>query len=130
MQRFLISVALATIISWIVLLIFASKTTQANLLKDLIFTVLLFIASSLTLSLILYFTRVLILKLIRRGKIKFEEENFVDLRPVFRRSFKMAAVICAFITILAFLKLEDLLNLFNFALLLAIIVLGAIWLRR
>lgn len=130
MQRFLISVLGATILSWTILLTFAAKTGEVSIIKDLILSTLLFVASSFTLSLTFYFVRILIPNLRQRGRIKFEETTFVDLRPIWRRSFKMAAVISAFISVLVFLQLEELLNLFNFSLLLAIIILGSIWLRR
>lgn len=130
MQPFLFSVIAITIISWVILLTYAARITEANLLADLLFVTLLFAVSVFTLSLIFYFGRLLISKLASRGKIRFDNETFVNLRPVYRRSFKMAAVVSVFIAILAFLKLEELLNLFNLALLLAIVVLGAVWLRR
>lgn len=130
MQRFLLSVVLATIFSWSMLLIFATKTGNASVFQDLVFTTFLFLASSFTVSLILYFTRIAISNLRQRGRIKFEEQSFVNLRPLWRRSFKMALVVSAFIAVLAFLQLEGLLNLFNLSLLLAIVILGSIWLRR
>lgn len=129
MQRFLISPILLSVVSWVLLLLFAEKTQETGILQVLVFTILLFLAISFTLSLIIYFARNLIAKIAARGKIKFEEDYFVDLRPLWRRSFKMASIISAFIAVLAFLKLEELLNLFNFGLLIIIIILGAIWLR-
>ena len=130
MQRFLISVIVATAVSWLLLLIYASKTGDTSVFQDLIFTILLFFAAAFTISLILYFGRLIISNSLSRGRIKLEEQTFVDLRPIFRRSFKMATIISAFISVLAFLQLEELLTLLNLSLLIAIVVLGSIWLRR
>ncbi len=130
MQRFLISIFLATFFLWLILLIFASKTGDTGVLQDLFFVILLFTASSFTISLIFYFGRLIISNSLSRGKIRLEETTDVNLRPVWRRSFKMATVVSAFIGVLAFLQLEELLNLLNLSLLIAIIILGSIWLRR
>lgn len=129
MQKFLFSIFLVTGLSWSLLLFFAAKTAEESVFLDLSFSFFLFWALSFSLSLLIYFARIFLVKIAGRRKIKLEEEEETNLRPLWRRSFKMAAVVSVFVAFLAFLKLEEQLNLFNLILLALIVIVGAIFLR-
>lgn len=129
MQKFIFPIFLVTGASWVILLFFASKTGEESVLFDLAFSFFLFLALSFSLSLLFYFARIFLVKIAGRRKIKLEEEEEVNLRPLWRRSFKMAAMISVFVAFLAFLKLEEQLTVFNLILLVLIIFVGAIFLR-
>lgn len=129
MQRFLISIIVVTVVSWTLLFFFMNKIGTESAIFDLTFAFLLFIAAAFTLSLVIYFGRIFLTAATGGRKIKVEEEE-ADLRPIWRRSFKMSLVISAFLAVAAFLKLEDQLNLLNFGLLLIIIIFGTILFRH
>lgn len=129
MQKFLLSVFLATGASWVIFLFFLSRTSEESLIVDFLFSFFLFWTLSFSLSLIFYFGRIFLGKFLRRKHIRLADEEQIDLRPLWRRSFQMAAIISAFVSFLAFLKLEDQLTFFNLIILAAIIILGAVFLR-
>lgn len=129
MQKFLFSIFLVTGASWSIFLFFASKAGEESVFLDLAFSFFLFWALSFSLSLLFYFSRIFLKKMTSRKKIKLEEEEEINLRPLWRRSYKMSAPIAVFIAFLTFLRLEEQLTVFNLILLVLIILVGAIFLR-
>jgi hypothetical protein len=128
MQKFLISVFLAWGVSVALFFLYARESVGETLISDFLFAFFLFLASSFSLSLIFYGIRIFLAKLFQRRKIKWEEEE-KDLRPLWRTSFGVSLPISFFISFIAFLKLEEQLNIFNLLVLFAIIIVAMIWLR-
>ncbi|OGD86319.1 hypothetical protein A2Z23_00170 [Candidatus Curtissbacteria bacterium RBG_16_39_7] len=128
MQKFLISIMLAWGLSVAIFFLYATKNAGENLISDFIFAFLLFLALSFTLSLVFYALRIFLARLFQRKKIKWEDEE-KDLRPLWRASFRISLAVSFFVSFVAFLKLEEQLNVFNLVILAAIIIVAMIWLR-
>lgn len=128
MQKFLISIFLVWGASLAIFFLYVTKSAGETLISDFLFAFFLFLALSFSLSLIFYALRIFLAKLFQRKKIKWEEEE-KDLRPLWRASFRVSLIISFFISFVAFLKLEEQLNIFNLVILVAIIVVSTIWLR-
>jgi hypothetical protein len=130
MPRFLFSVIIATIFSIIILAIFAVKTEPESIIVNFIFSFFVFVTLSLVIALAFFFLRTGVKSFVYRKTRRLEEILSVgEQRLLFRRSFKMAVPIAGFLGIIVFLRTNQILTVFNLVILLAIIVLGAIYIR-
>lgn len=130
MPRFLFSVIIATIFSIAILAIFAVKTEPESIIVNFIFSFFVFVTLSLVISLAFFFLRTAVKSFVYRKTRRLEETLSVgEQRLLFRRSFKMALPIAGFVGIIVFLRTNQILTVFNLIILLAIIVLGAIYIR-
>jgi len=127
MQKFLISVLGAWILSTFLFFFYAVKSPGETLFSDLSFTFLFFWFLSFSFSLILYAVRIFYTNFLHRHRIKTDATQ--DLRPLWRSSFKISSLISFFVSFIAFLKLEEQLNKFNLIILTAIILIAIIWLK-
>ena len=120
MKKFQVLPAAGQLISVLGLVILINRTTP-GVIANLFFSVFLFATLTFFISFIFYFARVRLAK-----RAKFDQD--LDWRQVYRNSFKLASIISAFITILAFFKILEVLNIFNLLLSVAIFILFSIYL--
>ena len=106
-----------------------NHTEPGQVLTSFLFSLLTFINLTIIIAIFLYIVRT-------AGKNRFKKwlerpiQNLEtgEQRILYRRSLKMAAVISAFVSLLLFLRISELFTLFNFSLLLAIVIISAFYL--
>lgn len=106
-----------------------NNTEPGQVLVSFLFSLLTFINLTIITAIFLYVVRTAgknRLKKWLERPIQSLETN--EERILYRRCLKMAALISAFVSLLLFLRIIELFTLFNFSLLLAMIVIGAVYL--
>lgn len=128
MPRFVIFTIFLFIIFLIIWAWVFIKLEPGPVLHNLAFVILAFINSTLAITLFLFFLRTTFKNRLKNwlGKHVMPIEAGSQ-RMIFRSSFKMAWIISLFFSVLVFLKVIELFSVFNLAVLIAIVIISAIY---